>query len=153
MSTVEQGATVRDYGITRTGTMTTTTGKYIYDESSPNPDNWKYLPYDDNYNWKYLCGSVTTIIDKKGGDNMRYLYEVILVNPKDENFEIFEIVAKTEISALMQAYEMSDFAGNEELELEQVEFDDLKTQCRVIMEWRKEKSLEKALETIKKAIE
>ena len=71
---------------------------------------------------------------------MRFLYEVILVNPEDENFEIFEVVAKTETSALMQAYEMSDFAGNEEMDLDKVEFDELKTKCRVLMEWRKERT-------------
>ena len=132
----------RDYGIV--------TGTYYYDESSPNINDWRYR--NGGY-WDISRGSSVTRIIEKGDDNMRYLYEVILVNPEDENFEIFEIVAKTEISALMQAYEMSDFAGNEELELEQVEFDDLKTQCRVLMSWNKEKSLEKALETIKKAIE
>ena len=128
-------------------TTTKTTGSgYYYDESSPNPDNWRYAS---------LCPGAWIPINiiKKGDDNMRYLYEVILVNPKNEEFEIFEIVAKTETSALMQAYEMSDFAGNEELELEQVDFDDLKTHCRVLFEWKKEKSLEKALETLKKAIE
>ena len=127
--------TVRDY----------VTSTYFCDESSPNLNDWKYVPD---------CPSIWTPIyqHNKGDDNMRYLYEVILVNPEDENFEIFEIVAKTETSALMQAYEISDFAGNEELELEQVDFDDLKTKCRVIMEWKKEESLEKALENIKKAI-
>ena len=135
----------RDYSGYSVADTTAAGSIYYYDESSPNIENWRYVNvpsvWIDNNQYK------------KGGDNMRYLYEVILVNPEDENFEIFEIVAKNEISALMQAYEMSDFAGNEELELEQVEFDDLKTQCRVIMEWKKEKSLEKALETIKKAIE
>ena len=125
------------YEYLKVGTVCdTATGTYYYDESSPNPDNWKYLPYDDNYYWKYICGLVTTIIDKKGGDDMRYLYEVILVNPEDENFEIFEIVAKTETSALIQAYIMSDFAGTEELD--EVEYDDLKTNCRVLMQWKKE---------------
>ena len=71
---------------------------------------------------------------------MRFLYEVILVNPEDENFEIFEIVAKTEVSALIQAYSMSDFNGNEEMDLDKVEFDELKTKCRVLMEWRKERT-------------
>ena len=123
---------------------------YYYDESSLNIVDWRYV--NCGY-WDISRGSSVTRIIEKGDDNMTFLYEVILVNPEDENFEIFEIVAKTEISALMQAYEMSAFAGNEELELEQVEFDDLKTQCRVLMEWKKEKSLEKALENIKKAIE
>ena len=109
---------------------TITAGSYYYDESSPNPENWKYVPY---------CPSSWAPINiiKKGDDNMRYLYEVILVNPKDDEFEIFEVVAKTEASALMQAYNMSDFSGNEELNLKEVPFDDLKTQCRVLMSWKK----------------
>jgi hypothetical protein len=91
-------------------------------------------------------------IIKEGDDeDMRYLYEVILVNPEDENFEIFEVVAKNETSALMQTYEISDFKGTKEVE--RVEFDELKTHCRILFEWKKEKSLEKALETIKKAVE
>ena len=108
----------QDYGcvVTTNTAWNTTAGNYYYDESSPNIGEWKYMP---------LCPSSWAPIknNKKGDDNMRYLYEVILVNPEDDNFEIFEIVAKTETSALMQAYEMSDFAGNEELELEQVDFD------------------------------
>ena len=137
MSIVEQGATVRGY----------VTGTYYYDESSPSINDWKYM-----YAPFYPAPSnviITNITEygknnKKGDDNMRYLYEVILVNPEDEEFEIFEIVAKTETSALLQAYEISDFSGTEELD--RVEFDDLKTHCRVLMEW-------KALENIKKAIE
>ena len=131
----------------------TTTGTYYYDESSTNPNDWKYM-YAPFYN-NVILTNITEYKENnnKGDDNMRYLYEVILVNPKDENFEIFEVVAKTETSAMLQAYEMSDFAGNEELELEQVDFDDLKVSCRVLFEWKKEKSLEKALENIKKAIE
>ena len=138
------------YEYLKVGTVCdTATGNYYYDESSPNPENWKYLPYDDNYNWKYLCGSVTRIIDKKGDDNMRYLYEVILVNPKDEEFEVGNVIARSETAALMIAYNDSDFSDEESY----VDFDDLKIKCRVIMEWRKEDSLEKALENIKKAIE
>ena len=133
MSTRDQ-----DYGcVVTTNTANTITGIYYYDESSPNIENWRYVNipsvWIDNNQYN------------KGDNNMRYLYEVILVNPEDENFEIFEIVAKTEVSALIQAYEISDFSGTEELELEQVDFDDLKTKCRVLMEW-------KALENIKKAI-
>ena len=88
--------------------------------------------------------------NKKGGDeDMRYLYEVILVNPKNEDWYETKVVAKSETSALMSAYNRSIFVtvtGSE------AKFDDLKTSCRVLMEWKKEKSLEKALETIKKAI-
>ena len=95
--------------------------------------------------------------NKKGDDDMRYLYEVILVNPKDDEFEIFEVVAKTEASALMQAYNDSKFSNvgkiSETLIAINVEFDELKTNCKVLMEWKKEKSLEKSLETIKKAVE
>jgi len=133
--------------VTDNTATTITAGSYYYDESSPNIEQWKYVP---------MCPSSWPINENnnnKGDDDMRYLYEVILVNPEDENFEIFEVVAKNETSALMQAYEMSDFSGNDELNLDRVEFDELKTHCRVLMEWKKEKSLEKALETIKKAVE
>jgi len=34
-----------------------------------------------------------------------------------------------------------------------VPFDDLKISCRELMSWKKEKSLKKAIETIKKAVE
>ena len=83
----------------------------------------------------------------KGGKDMRYLYEVILVNPKNDAFEIDVFVAKTETSALMQAYDEYSKV------LENIEFDDLKTQCRILMEWKKEKDLKKAIETIKEAVE
>ena len=82
---------------------------------------------------------------------MRYLYEVILVNPKNDSFYTTNVIAKTETSALMKAYIDSDFGGVVD-DVKNVLFDDLKTSCRVLMEWKKEKSLEKALETIKKAI-
>ncbi len=116
----------------------TLTSPYYYDKSSPNINNWKYI-----------SDSVTRIIEK-GDDDMRYLYEVILVNPKDDEFEVFELVARSETAALMFAYGDSDF--NDEKK-GYVEFDDLETQCRILMSWKKKKSLEKALETIKKAVE
>ena len=90
------------------------------------------------------------IINEKEGKDMRYLYEVILVNPKNDAFEVFEAVAKTETSALFEAYSLSQTM--EESEIKGVEFDDLKTQCRVLMEWKKEKDLKKAIETIKEAV-
>ena len=67
---------------------------------------------------------------------MRYLYEVILINPKDDEFEIFELVARSETAALMYAYEDSDFSGNDD-EKDNVCFDDLKVQCRILMSWKK----------------
>ena len=86
--------------------------------------------------------------NKKGGDdNMRYLYEVILVNPKNDEFQTTKVVARSETSALMEAFNKSDFSEGP------VNFDDLKTSCRVLMEWKKEKSLKKAIETIKEAVE
>jgi len=95
--------------------------------------------------------------NKKGDDDMRYLYEVILVNPKNDTFSEVRIVAKSETSALMKAYDATQFRNkiNKTLigNLEGVDFDDLKTSCRVLMEWKKEKSLKKAIETIKKAVE
>jgi len=87
------------------------------------------------------------IINEKEGEDMRYLYEVILVNPINDAYEIFTVVAKSETSALMQAYDEHSKV------LENIEFDDLKTQCRILMEWKKEKDLKKAIETIKEAVE
>ncbi len=84
--------------------------------------------------------------NKKGGDDMRYLYEVILVNPKNDACYSGKTVKKTETSALMKIYQESQFHND-------VDFDDLKTSCRVLMEWKKEKSLKKAIETIKEAVE
>ena len=97
---------------------------YYYDESSPNIMDWRYV------GMPIWCAPN----NKKGDDNMRYLYEVILVNPKDDEFEVFEVVAKTETSALMQAYNDSTFNENK---ANKVDFDDLKTQCRVLMSWEK----------------
>jgi len=66
---------------------------------------------------------------------MRYLFEVILVNPKNDAYEVFEATGKNETSALFEAYSLSQTM--EESEIKGVEFDDLKTQCRVLMEWKK----------------
>jgi len=115
-----------------------------------------YTGYDPGqyYEWKNISGSVTRIIEK-GDDDMRYLYEVILVNPKSDTFYVDRVVARSETSALMEIYNDSPF--NEKCEsgivCDEIKFDDLKTSCRVLMSWTKEKSLEKALETIKKAVE
>ncbi len=85
--------------------------------------------------------------NKKGGDeNMRYLYEVILVNPKKDTFLSVQIIARSETSALMKAYDRTDM-------FDDIDFDDLKTSCRVLMEWKKKESLKKAIETIKKAVD
>jgi len=90
------------------------------------------------------------IINKKEKEDMMYLWEVILVNPKDDNYEIFEVTAKSETSALMEAYMLSQ--TEEDSELNNVEFDDLKTSSKVLFEWKKEKDLKKAIETIKDAV-
>lgn len=87
--------------------------------------------------------------NKEGGDeDMRYLYEVILVNLKNDTFSIDHVIARSETSALMEVYEKWEGLNKDILP-----FDDLKTSCRVLMEWKKEKSLKKAIETIKKAVE
>ena len=88
--------------------------------------------------------------NKKGDDDMRYLYEVILVNPKNDEFYIDKVVARSETSALMEVYNDSPFMERKD---SVVKFDDLKTSCRILMEWKKEKSLKKAIETIKEAVE
>jgi len=120
---------------------TITAGSYYYDESSPNIEQWRYVNVPSVW--------YAPIKNKKGDDDMRYLYEVILVNPKNDTFMVEQVIAKSETSALMKAFYESGF----ETGAKSVPFDDLKTQCRVLMEWKKEKSLEKALETIKKAVE
>ena len=84
--------------------------------------------------------------NKKGDDDMRYLFEVILVNPKNDDYAIRTEFARSETSALMKAYEVSHFKSK-------IDFDDLKTSCRELMSWKKEKSLKKAIETIKEAVE
>jgi hypothetical protein len=89
----------------------------------------------------------TPLNNKKGDDDMRYLYEVILVNPKNDEWFADKFVAKTETSALMQAYDKYSKA------LSKIKFDDLKTSCKTLFEWKKEKSLKKAIETIKEAVE
>ena len=95
--------------------------------------------------------------NKKGDDNMRYLYYVILVNPKNDEFFTTKVVAKSEMAALMFAYGKSNFSNVGKITTKlisvDVQFDELKYNCKQLMEWKKEKSLEKALETIKKAIE
>jgi hypothetical protein len=84
-------------------------------------------------------------------DNMRYLYYVILVNPKNDDFFTIKVVAKSETSALalMEAYNKSQF----KTPIDAIKYDDLKTNCKVLMEWKEEDSLKKAIETIKKAVE
>jgi len=129
--------------VTLTNTAGTITGSDIYyDESSPNINDWQYVP---------MCPSSwpMSINNKKGDDDMRYLYEVILVNPKNDDFYTTKVVAKSETSALMKAYTESGFIQP----TTSVPFDELETRYNKIMEWKKEKSLEKALETIKKAVE
>ena len=73
--------------------------------------------------------------ERKEEEDMRYLYEVILVNPINDAYEIYDAAGKNETSALFEAYNLSQ--SLEESEIKGVEFDDLKTQCRVLMEWKK----------------
>ena len=75
------------------------------------------------------------IINEKEEEDMRYLYEVILVNPINDAYEIYDAAGKNETSALFEAYSLSQ--SLEESEIKGIEFDDLKTQCRVLMEWKK----------------
>ena len=142
-------------------TTSSNAGSYYYDESSPNINDWGYKYYPPPYNTgeqfdeaiKRLENKINN--NKKGDENMRYLYEVILVNPKSDTFYVDRVVARSETSALMEIYKDSPF--NEKCEsgivCDATPFDDLKYNCKQLMEWKKEKSLEKALETIKKAVE
>ena len=90
------------------------------------------------------------IINEKEKEDMMYLWEVILVNPKTDDFEAFEVTAKSETSALMVAYGLSQVENSD---INGIEFDDLVSQCNVEMEWVKEKSLTKAIKTIQEAVE
>ena len=72
--------------------------------------------------------------NKKGGDeDMRYLYEVFLVNPKNDTCFADKIIARSETSALMKTYHNSEYDGN-------IDFDDLKISCRVLIQWKKKQS-------------
>lgn len=105
------------------------------------------------WNWAQAPGHILSN-NKKGDDDMRYLYEVILVNPKYDTFHKKCTVAKSETSALMKIYNESPFNKEcEGIKWDCIDFDDLKVSCRVLLEWKKEKSLKKAIETIKKAVE
>jgi len=73
--------------------------------------------------------------ERKEEEDMRCLYEVILVNPKNDAYEVYDAVGKNETSALFEAYSLSQTM--EKSEIKGVEFDDLKTQCRCLMEWKK----------------
>ena len=81
----------------------------------------------------------------KENEDMRYLYEVILVNPKNDTFYMENIVARSDTSALIEVYDRST--------LGEIAFDDLEVSCRRLMEWKKEKSLTKAIKTIQDAVE
>ena len=135
----------------------TTSGSLTVSSDSNTLTTTNVCTIDPKY-WEYytgikdLCPSswepIPANIKKcKGGDeNMRYLYEVFLVNPKNDTCFADKIIARSEISALMKTYHNSEYDGK-------VDFDDLKTSCRVLMEWKKKESLKKAIETIKKAVE
>jgi len=97
----------------------------------------------------YSVGNLTvTKTDKEGDEDMRYLYEVILVNPKNDIFHSKKVIAKSETSAIVQVFNESQFSIKNN-----VPFDDLKTSCKMLMSWKKKKSLTKVIENIKKAIE
>ena len=87
--------------------------------------------------------------NEKEKEDMMYLWDIILVNPKNVAFEAFEVTAKSETSALMEAYTLSQI---EDSDINGIEFDDLKVQCTMEMQWKKEKDLNKAIETIKDAV-
>ena len=95
-----------------------------------------------SYDWRIRNYEIKKL---KENEDMRYLYEVILVNPKNDTFYETKVIARSDTSALLNAYNKSPF--------ETILFDDLKTECRILMEWKKEKSLTKAIEIIKEAVE
>ena len=115
-----------------TGSIDSATGNIWWDNTTPNP-LYNYLEFKN----------------EKEKEDMMYLWEVILVNPKDDAFEAFEVTAKSETSALMEAYGLSQVENSD---INGIEFDDLVSQCNVEMEWVKEKSLTKAIKTIQEAV-
>ena len=141
--------TARDTLIT--GQVDSGSGMYI--DTASGTGDFYTLPYTTSdrlgndvdffksYDWRIRNYEIKK---NKENEDMRYLYEVILVNPNNDTFNKSEVIAKSETSALMKAYDNSSYT---------IEFDDLKTSCRVLMEWKKEKSLTKAIETIKEAVE
>ena len=116
-----------------TGSIDSATGNIWWDNTTPNP-LYNYLEFKN----------------EKEKEDMMYLWEVILVNPKNDAFEIYDVTAKSETSALMEVYKISQ--EDIESEIFDVDFDDLKTQCTITMQWKKEKDLNKAIETIKDAV-
>lgn len=118
LSNTTQPITTWNDNTADSGSITINTPTYTID---PNVYGW---------NWVQAPGYVVPN-NKKGDDDMRYLYEVILVNPKNDKFEFFHKVARSEVCALMYAYEGSKFNSI-------IAFDDLKTSCRILMEWKKE---------------
>ncbi len=140
------------------GSLTTTDSGCTATTTNTDPKYWTYTPAREGIitgidNQEPVVISTPFVYptpinnNKKGGDeNMRYLYEVILVNPKKDTFLSVQIIARSETSALMKAYDKTDM-------FDDIDFDDLKTSCRVLMEWKKKESLKKAMETIKKAVE
>ncbi len=136
--------------------MTVTTDPYSSGSITANTNSGTYWTLDDKHlecTAPYYQGPVQMLTPfimenkkERSDEDMRYLYYVILVNPKTDEFFTTKVVARSETSALMSAYNKSEFVGN-------VGFDELKTNCKVLMEWKQEKSLEKASETIKKAVE
>jgi len=135
---------------TYSGTTAPNTGGLYVDGQS---GSWYgYRQYDYNYGkWdEYVYPDyvgVNKMIDKikKENEDMRYLYEVILVNPKNDTFYMENIVARSDTSALIEVYDRST--------LGEIAFDDLEVSCRRLMEWKKEKSLTKAIKTIQDAVE
>jgi len=115
-----------------TGSIDSATENIWWDNTTPNP-LYNYLEFKN----------------EKEKEDMMYLWEVILVNPKTDDFEAFEVTAKSETSALMVAYGLSQVENSD---INGIEFDDLVSQCNVEMEWVKEKSLTKAIKTIQEAV-
>jgi len=66
---------------------------------------------------------------KKGGGNMG-LYRVIFVHPKENNWEIMNVIAKSVTNAKMKAYKQSIFSN--------VDIDNLVMEVEEIITWDKE---------------
>ena len=129
-------------------------GSGIYVDTTSGTGDFYTLPYTTSdrlgndvdffksYDWRIRNYEIKK---NKENEDMRYLYEVILVNPKNDTFYETKVIARSDTSALLNAYNKSPF--------ETILFDDLKTECIVLMEWKKEKSLTKAIKTIQDAVE
>ena len=99
-----------------TGSIDSATGNIWWDNTTPNP-LYNYLEFKN----------------EKEKEDMMYLWEVYFVNPKDNEFYIFNVVGKTRVTALIAAYDIYREESNENDPC--VAFDDLKKETKELLAW------------------